>query len=170
MGNLLVFTGLPCSGKTTLARALCQEPSYLRVSTDELRTSLYGKTYEQLRFSERSDEREKEDYVRHLVDVIKEDGLANSYNVIVDSSAPNTGMRKRFLDSQVQGIRKYLINLIAPIDVIRQRVIERYGNTDVLDFLIERWEEPIDGFNGSRLVTVDSTRNFPVKDLMARLE
>lgn len=42
MTTLQLMAGLPCSGKTTLARQLEQEYSALRLKPDEWRTCVFG--------------------------------------------------------------------------------------------------------------------------------
>ena len=47
MATLHLMVGLPCSGKTTLARELEQEYSALRLTTDEWHTRLFGQDAEE---------------------------------------------------------------------------------------------------------------------------
>lgn len=78
MSTLHLMVGLPCSGKTTLARQLEQEYSALRLTTDDWHTRLFGQ-----------DAHEEEHDARHeLIEALLWDvaarGLALGVDVILD--------------------------------------------------------------------------------------
>jgi predicted kinase len=55
MATLHLMCGLPCSGKTTLARQLEQQHSALRLTPDEWHTRLYGQDVEEEEHNARHD-------------------------------------------------------------------------------------------------------------------
>lgn len=55
MATLHLTVGLPCSGKTTLARQIEQKYSALRLTPDEWHTRLYGQDIDEKDHSKRHD-------------------------------------------------------------------------------------------------------------------
>jgi predicted kinase len=78
MATLHLMVGLPCSGKTTLARQLEQQYSALRLTTDEWHTRLFGNDAEE----EQHDTRHG--LIEALLWEIAARALALGVNVILD--------------------------------------------------------------------------------------
>jgi predicted kinase len=78
MATLHLMVGLPCSGKTTLARQLEQQYSALRLTTDDWHTRLFGNDAEE----EQHDKRHG--LIEALLWEIAARALALGVNVILD--------------------------------------------------------------------------------------
>lgn len=78
MATLHLMVGLPCSGKTTLARKLEQEHSALRLTTDEWHVRLFG----QDATDQQHDARHR--LIEALLWELAEKALALGTNVILD--------------------------------------------------------------------------------------
>src|SRR3989338_6424382 len=106
--NLVVFTGYPHSGKTTIAGFLVKH-GFVRLELDEIRKELFGRGYPHI-----TDDTERE--ARLTLQFRKLDFLVEGKNVIIDScSLNNTDKLENFsLPSFVLKkikIKKYLIYL-----------------------------------------------------------
>ena len=65
--NLVLLTGLPAAGKSTVAQRLVRENGFAILSTDDLRQSLFQQTYEELA----KDGKRKDEVVRKIIDYSK---------------------------------------------------------------------------------------------------
>lgn len=140
---LIVLSGYPKSGKTSVARAIVRRVrNCARVGSDELREMLFGEHYPC------RDERLLWTLIEELSRILQDNG----YHVVVDSSAPNNALRRRLLDSAVD--RRMLLVVRASDEVIEGRgggkLLARWKtfweepNVDADKVLDERCEEPAD--------------------------
>ena len=123
---LVVLSGYPKTGKTTLSRALVKTMQDMaRVSTDELRSMLFGERYPS------RDERLIFGMVLELSKKLQERG----YNVVIDSTAPNNAIRERLLEYSMD--KKMLLVLRASEEEIAKR-----GGEELMHEWDRYWEEP----------------------------
>ena len=92
--NLVLLTGLPASGKSTVAHRLVKEHGFSILSTDDLRQSIFEQTYEELA----KDGKRKDEVVRKIIDYSKLQILEAGCDLVIDSTAPTEKFRKRMLE------------------------------------------------------------------------
>ena len=92
--NLVLLTGLPAAGKSTVAQRLVREYGFAILSTDDLRQSLFRQTYEELA----KDGKRKDEVIRKIIDYSKLQILNEGCDLVIDASAPTEKFRKRMLE------------------------------------------------------------------------
>lgn len=102
--------GLPCSGKTTIAKHLCKEyPWYLRIDGDEIRRGL---NYD-LGFS-KQDRYENIRRIREMAKFLNEKGIYVIVSAITPDEEMRTGIKSIIPES-------YLVFVDCPIEICKQR-------------------------------------------------
>ena len=85
MAKLHLMVGLPCSGKTTLARQLEAEHSALRLTTDEWHIRLFGHDYDEgMSSSDEAEHDARHDSVESLMWDVASRVLTLGVDVILD--------------------------------------------------------------------------------------
>jgi predicted kinase len=147
---LVLLSGLPGSGKSSLARALVEPAGFAVIRSDEVRKELAGPRNhgsESVAFGEdiytpEWNERTYAECLRRARDLI-----FDAKRVLIDASFREEGRRRRFLDAAKRwGISSCLLLCRAAPDVIRGRLARRRGDASdadgaVYDELVKRWEE-----------------------------
>lgn len=138
--KLLMVTGLPGTGKTTLATAIAERIGARHFNTDMLR--------EDMGLRGRYDQAAKERVYLQLLDRTRE-GLQSGGNVVVDGTFYQTQLRNRFRQlANTEGASIHWIELWADPNLIRARVSKkrRYSEADFGIYLkIKALYEPIQG-------------------------
>jgi predicted kinase len=118
--TLHLICGLPCAGKTTLARQLEQERSALRLTPDEWHTRLFGLDLEDAAHDVRHD------LIESLLWTIAARVLALGANVILDFGFWGQSEREDYRARAKQlGARTELHFLDVPEDVLLARLEQR---------------------------------------------
>lgn len=137
--NLIVFTGWPADGKTTLSKRLSLD-GFIRISTDELRKDLYPQDYDNLPYPEGWHPIWDEVCER------RNRALVDFKDVIIDSCAHTSSIRDRFLDlgsikrelfSKDKSVTRYLIQLIITPEE-RMRRFQKDDTVEGGNFSIKR--------------------------------
>jgi len=139
MSTLHLMVGLPCSGKTTLARQLEHKYSALRLTTDEWHTRLFGQ-----------DANDKEHDARHeLIESLLWDVascvLSLGVDVILDFGCWVRSQRDDFRSrAKSLGVDFKIHFTYAPEEVLLKRLIERnaqlpYDAFQIPETSLKRW-------------------------------
>lgn len=168
MTKLVVFTGFPATGKTTLAKKLMNEEGFARLSTDDLRNQLYEKNYGQLKDENLG--KEKEEAVRDIMGLSKNKLLKRGVNVVIDSSAPNKKLRNKFLYTNVKNIDNYLVHIYSDIEILKNRQKERGKEESIIeDFLNEYWEKLDENINAT-IIKIENNPPITLDELYFQLK
>jgi len=146
--NLVVFTGYPHSGKTTIANFLVKH-GFLRLEIDQIRKELFGRGFPNV-----NDEEER--LARLTFQYRKADILASGKSVMLDScSISKVDRQENFLipdfvenslRKQKMKLRKYLIFLDVKRKIIIKRNIsdnrEKKALLDILGKIDKSWQDP----------------------------
>jgi len=154
--NLVLLTGLPAAGKSTVAGRLVDEYGFVRLSTDELRQSLFGKTYRELR----SGDKKGEEMIRRILDYSKIQTLSERFDLVIDASAPTNKFRRRMLTLPYDleySVNKYLLNFEVDESIISLRQKSRGESEEAIETIKRYWEDPEDGFMGARLYSIENS-------------
>ena len=160
--KLIVLVGLPGSGKTTLAKKLCESEDYVRISSDDIREELFGfrdQTHNDEVFAE-LDKR-----------VIERSAIGNC---IYDATSLSKKTRKKICNKfyKYYSIIKCIcilrpINELIEINNTRKNTKE-YIPEDVLSRIFTRFELPTadEGFDSIDFHLVTSTdKQFKIADV-----
>lgn len=134
-GKLIILSGLPVSGKSTLAAKMAKELDAKLVNRDDQRTEMFGESYHS-----KNPDRKSEAAVTAILRNRMLKALREGRTVIED----NTNMNPRFLGSLVAEARKVgaeieFIAIDVPIEVAKERNRKRgaAGGRLVPDFVID---------------------------------
>ncbi|NRB51845.1 MAG: AAA family ATPase [Saprospiraceae bacterium] len=124
MPKLLIITGLPGTGKTTVATALSERLSAAHFNTDMLRTALGLRgQYDQ----------ETKAQVYSILLARAKDAIRDGKTVVIDGTFYQAKLRARFEQlANAEGVPVHWIELSADTEVIRKRVSKQraYSEAD----------------------------------------
>jgi predicted kinase len=142
---LVVMTGFPGAGKTEVAMYLKKKLGFTRLSSDYLRTAMFGFSDYHI-FRQDPQYEEKELLVFDLLQSVKMKCLARGLNVVVDSSAPDNKLRTDLFEvrtnQESRPIEKILIYIRASEDILRERNLKKGRENDPIAEWSAVWDEP----------------------------
>ncbi len=151
--NLVLLTGLPASGKSTVAQRLVTEYGFGILSTDDLRQSLFQQTYEELA----KNGKRKDEVIRKIIDYSKFQILSAGCDLVIDSTAPTEKFRRRMLELPEyleQAVKKSVLYLRAEEQTRYSRHMARGGSEVAIETIQGFWKEPQEGFCGTSLYEI----------------
>jgi len=148
---LLLITGLPGSGKSTIARQLAQCSQFQVIRSDIVRKELAGVST----FEQSPPEFRDVLYSADLTDLTyaeclrrAQQLLAEGQRVLVDATFREEQQRKRFLNAAVlYGVPAAIVVCTVSPETVRRRLAERMGDASDADWgvylqVAANWEEP----------------------------
>jgi predicted kinase len=131
MPTLILMVGLPCSGKTTLARQLETEQSALRLTPDEWHIRLFGNE------AADKDHDARHDLIETLLWGIAARALQLGVNVILDFGFWSIREREDYRSRAAQlGAGSQIHFLDVPEEVLLDRLATRNSHLTPLEFYI----------------------------------
>jgi len=138
--RLVVLSGYPSSGKTTIARYMQRELGFERVASDDLRLMLFGVAHPELMKDPEYNLKEWE-ILWPLIDRGKAYLLTIGRDVVVDSTAAFNDLRRTLLNTRYGNVEipaeKYLAIIHVDKEVLRQR-----DHPDAIETWNSFWNEP----------------------------
>ena len=156
MTSLVLLTGLPATGKSTVAQKLVENYDFTVLSTDDLRQSLFREDYG----GTRKNRKRKEEVVRRVLDYSKLKLLTEGFDLVVDACSPTDKFRGRMLDlpeNLSQVVNKYLLHIKADNPVMYSRQKSRGRTTEAIETIQGFWQEPRDEFFGANLYDIENS-------------
>jgi predicted kinase len=136
MSNIIILSGLPRSGKTTLVnRVLEVDESYIKISADNLRYILYGH-----RFFEGGEE-----FVWGARKVILKMLMQQNKNIIVDECNNGTARRQMLLSlAKLYEYQTTIIHINTDSNTCRDRAIKENDMEiiKIIDFMSGKFQDP----------------------------
>jgi predicted kinase len=145
---LVMFVGVPGSGKTTFARQLAQETDAVTLNSDAIRLSMWG-SREAIR--ETHDTQEKRDFANHLtfgaMDYAAGQIIGAGTNVVYDCNANKRGERTKMRDiAENHGGLGIVVRIRTPHSVAVERGLNREETHDQPRFVAEKAVEVVERF------------------------
>lgn len=94
MPNIIILSGIPCSGKSTFAKIKEENYTYISLSRDEIRENFFQEPYHYCNFNEKK--------VTEIFDKNLNILLTNDNNIIID----NTNCKDNYLFDLIRNIEK----------------------------------------------------------------
>ena len=168
--ELVMFVGIPASGKSTCSRAY-REKGYVVLSSDEIRAQISGGIC-----LDDYSEKERKQLLRQVFDTIHRrcrESLSQGRSVVVDATNLSRKRRMQFLQ-QMQGIpcAKVCQLFITPVELCLERNRARSGSARVLEKdmhrLICSFECPVpgEGWDEIRPVIWQEPYRFPFEAIV----
>ena len=176
---LLLVTGLPGTGKSTLARTLAEQTDMQVIRSDVVRKKLAGiegekpgpSTFGEGIYTAEWNRRTYEECLRQAQQL-----LFQGKRVIVDANFRSEADRRMFLDAATQlGVRSGVLVCEANTEVVRERLRKRRGDASDADWSVyvraaESWEEPsLETQSVVRVINTDGSREHAMSQAMEAL-
>ena len=137
--RLVVLTGYPTSGKSTIARYMQDELGFCKIGTDDIGEMLYGKSFPGVLQDEQGEL--KESIMRYGSYHLKMLLISEGFDTVLDVTAPTNDIRRQWLDTKhVNGefpAEKYLMTLRVDKEELLRRPFP-----EIVPFWDKHWEEP----------------------------
>ena len=139
MAKLVVFTGYPTCGKSTLSRFLDQDLGFIRLSGDEISEELFGHTHP---YADNEDPEEIWKTIYRRRDRL----LAKGRDVVIDTTAYDEQRRSGLFAASAQ-TEKYLVWLQVSPETMARRAKGREWTADDMELWKAQvgWEDPQEG-------------------------
>ena len=159
----ICFAGIPCSGKTTIAKKLEQRYNAVRINSEDL-----GKVVKRTVGELPDGNSVQNDYQLHLLEnwpfvnpvVIIDSGIERKYEKILEASRGH-------------GLDLFVIRLDAYEDILRERIQKREGENAPAHFRsFDRWKREFDSFKNSVEVdfVLDTNGELDLEELYELLD
>jgi predicted kinase len=175
--QLIITTGFPSSGKSTITQYLKEQFDYAVFSTDEFRKMMFGIT-DFHQFQQDPKYIQKETSIAHTIHAGKQYALLQGLNVIIDSTAMNNQIRNYLLHTNLPplSIQKTIIYMQVTDDILQERNKQKGRTNDVVKEWKLKWEDPISPTTDSdyELVTYQNNTKMDLdhilKDIHTKFE
>lgn len=167
--GLILFGGLPGSGKSSLAKALCEESNQkiLLIRSDVVRREIHLRHADEDRYSPTMTERTYDTCLSKA-----RDGLLTGRRVVIDANFPEDRWRQRFLElARTLAVPGVFIHCQVDSQIAKDRIDQRRGDVSeadiqVYDLISRRWECPSRETERS---TVSLNTAVPIEDALTEL-
>jgi len=146
---LVLPTGLPSSGKSTICRFLEEKYNFVRLCPEEERNRIYGvKNFDEFKRKFGENYKYKDQEVIRKIELRRDNALRKGENVVIDVFAANYYTRRDWFMERGFYRHKpesnFLIYLISDPEVLVQREIKRGRNPeDIKKFVSDaKWSAP----------------------------
>ena len=175
--KLIIMRGLSASGKSTLSQQLVDSIGAIRIRSDVERKRMFdhghsGDTHSGVDQGIYSSQSSVQTYSR--LQTLASDILNSGYSVIVDAAFLKHEQRKPFqLLAESLGLRYNIIEITAPVEILRQRIIARKNDVSdadiaVLEHQLSSWQPLLDSELASA-ITVNTAEPFDVDTLIEKV-
>jgi len=167
MTSLVLLTGLPAAGKSSVAEIMAEKYGFAILSTDDLRRLLFREDYGETRKNGKA----KEETVRRFLDFSKIPVLSQRFNLVIDASSPTDKFRRRMLnlpEDLEREIDKYLLYVRSDDSVLYTRQEARGRTNEAIEVIRGYWHKPQNGIAGTTLYEIDN--NGDLTQLHERIE
>lgn len=144
---IVLVSGLPGTGKSTLAKTLAEDANFIVVRTDVVRKQIFAETENSKVLAGLYDpEKTKRVYDECLLQATKI--LADGGRVIIDATFQKDSDRHAFLRLAIDyGARGLWMECTAPPEITKHRLDNRHGDASDADWTVHqlvrsRWESP----------------------------
>jgi predicted kinase len=129
--TIIIFLGLPGSGKSHFARSISDRYGLVRLNSDAMRTSIFGSREKTTEIYHSGDRYILNSYVFNAIDYATEELLAKGQSVIQDANHNQRSNRKNLeeLAARYNGA-VVLLHIKTPEDIAMQRAQERVETKD----------------------------------------
>lgn len=160
-GVLILLSGLPGTGKTTLAQRLADRLGALHVESDAVRRQL---------FPQPAYTPAEHGAVFARAEALVADGLAEGRVVIVDATNLTVRDRRRFARLAERAGGMVAVRVTAPAEVVRERLARpRQGFSEAGPDVYDRMAPRAEGFRCPAVVVDTRFETGPSEELIARL-
>ncbi len=142
---VLMFLGVPGSGKSYFARKVAKELNAVRVNGDSMRLAMFGSLGEIERIYQTKDRRVLNEYVFNGLYYVAEQILTKGYDVVYDAHQNKRMDRKSVEDiAERQGALAVVVRINTPHDVAFERTQSREATIDQRKMTPEKAHEVIE--------------------------
>jgi hypothetical protein len=175
--KLVIMRGLSASGKSTLSQQLVDMIGAIRIRSDVERKRMYdrehtGDTKSEVDQGIYTSQASEQTYSR--LQELASHMIKSGYSVIVDAAFLKHEQRQPFqLLAESLGVRYHILEVTAPADTLRQRIIERKHDISdadlaVLEHQLSNWQ-PLHDCELISAITVNTAEPVDIDQLMEKI-
>lgn len=175
--HLIIMRGLSASGKSTLSQQLLDSIGAIRIRSDVERKRMFdhehtGDTHSEVDQGIYSSQASLQTYSK--LQTLASDILKSGYSVIVDAAFLKHEQRHPFqLLAESLGLRYNIIEITAPVEILRQRIIARKNDVSDADIAVLEHQlsnlQPLHDSELTSAITINTAKPFDVETLIEKV-